>query len=56
MKNKPKFNVQERTFEFAVRVTKLVNRLPRTVAGFEIGKQVVRSATSTHSFHSKTRR
>jgi four helix bundle protein len=41
-----RFDIQERTFEFAVRVAKLVNRLPRTVAGFEIGKQVVRSATS----------
>ena len=27
-------------------MVKLVNRLPRTVAGIEIGKQVVRSATS----------
>ena len=46
MKPGQKFDIQERTFEFAVQVVKLVNRLPRTVAGIEIGKQVVRSATS----------
>jgi four helix bundle protein len=46
---KAKFDIQERTFKFAVRVVKLVNRLPRTTAGFEIGKQVVRSATSIGS-------
>ena len=49
MKGKQKFDIQERTFKFAVRVVKLVNRLPRTVAGFEIGKQIVRSATSIGS-------
>lgn len=49
MKSRQKFDIQERTFEFAVRVVKLVNRLPRTVAGIEIGKQVVRSATSIGS-------
>ena len=41
-----RFDIQERTFRFAVRVVKLVNQLPRTTAGSEIGKQVVRSATS----------
>ncbi len=46
VKDKQKFDIQERTFEFAVQVVKLVNRLPRNTAGFEIGKQVVRSATS----------
>jgi hypothetical protein len=43
MKGRQKFDIQERTFEFAVRVVKLVNRLPRTVAAIEIGKQVVRA-------------
>lgn len=46
MKGRQKFDIQERTFEFGVRVARLVNELPRTVAGFEIGKQVVRSGTS----------
>lgn len=49
MKERQKFDIQERTFKFAVRVVKLVNRLPRTVTGVEIGKQVVRSATSVGS-------
>ena len=30
-------------------MVKLVNRLPRTVAGIEVGKQIVRSATSIGS-------
>ena len=41
MKSRQKSDIQERTFEFAVQVAKLVNRLSRTVAGIEIGKQVV---------------
>jgi len=45
MKGK-EFDIQQRTFKFAVRVVKMVSRLPRTVAGIELGKQVVRSATS----------
>jgi four helix bundle protein len=49
MKKEQRFDIQERTFEFAVRVVRLVNRLPRTVAGVEIGRQVVRSATSVGS-------
>ncbi|MGB9870666.1 MAG: four helix bundle protein [Anaerolineae bacterium] len=39
-------DIQERAFQFAVRVVKLVNRLPRTIAGIEVGRQLVRSATS----------
>ena len=46
MTKQRKFDIQERTFKFAVRVVKLVNRLPRTVAGIGVGRQVVRSATS----------
>lgn len=36
----------ERTFKFGVRITKLVRRLPQDVAGYEIGRQVLRSGTS----------
>lgn len=36
----------ERTFKFGVRITKMVRRLPRDVAGYQIGKQVLRSGTS----------
>jgi four helix bundle protein len=49
MKGRQKFDIQERTFEFAVREVRLVNRLPRTVAGIEISRQVVRAATSIGS-------
>ncbi len=36
----------ERTFKFGVRITKMVRRLPRDVAGHEIGRQVLNSGTS----------
>ncbi len=36
----------ERTFKFGVRIVKMVRRLPRDVAGYEIGRQVLRSGTS----------
>ena len=44
--NYPAQNIQERTFEFSVRVIKLVNRLPRKMGSIEVAKQLVRSATS----------
>jgi four helix bundle protein len=39
-------DIQERTFRFGVRVVKMSNRLPRTTAGFVIGRQVISSSTS----------
>lgn len=44
--DRPRIDIQERTFQFAVRVVRLVDRLPRTVAGMEVGRQLVRAATS----------
>lgn len=44
-KEKP-FDIKERTFEFGVRIVRLVDTLPRTVAGIEVGRQLVRSGTS----------
>jgi four helix bundle protein len=41
-----KFALQARTKEFAVRILKLVEHLPRSIAGKAIGNQIVRSATS----------
>ena len=38
--------LKERTMAFAVRVLKLVDALPKTVAGRTVGKQVAGSATS----------
>jgi len=39
-------NIQERTFEFGVRIIRLVDRLPRTIAGMKIGQQLIESGTS----------
>ncbi|OGO40833.1 MAG: hypothetical protein A2Z04_09980 [Chloroflexi bacterium RBG_16_57_9] len=44
--SKQPYDIKERTFEFGVRIIKLVNAMPRTVAGIELGRQVVRSGTS----------
>lgn len=49
MKKGQRFDIQERTFAFAVRVVKMANRLPRTAGGIEVGRQVVKSATSISS-------
>ncbi len=43
------FDIQKRTFLFGVRVIKLVGRLPRTVSGMEIGRQLIRAGTSVGS-------
>ena len=42
-------DIDRRSFQFAVRVLRLVSALPRTIATIEIGRQVVRSATSVNS-------
>ncbi|HZQ09581.1 MAG TPA: four helix bundle protein [Anaerolineae bacterium] len=39
-------DIQKRTFLFAVRIVKLVDRLPRSVAAVEIGRQLLRAGTS----------
>lgn len=50
MKNKkPYQDIEERTFNFAVRIIKMVDTLPKKTACFVIGRQVIESATSTHS-------
>jgi four helix bundle protein len=46
MTDKAPRNIQERTFEFGVRIIRLVDRLPRTLAASEIGRQLLRSGTS----------
>lgn len=38
--------IKERTFEFAIEVIKLAHALPKNTAGFELGKQILRSGTS----------
>jgi four helix bundle protein len=42
----PPFEIRERTFLFAVRTVKLVKQFPRSVEGTEVGRQLVRAATS----------
>ena len=44
--DKPPFEIRERTFVFAVRVIKLVKTFPRTMDAAEIGRQLLRAATS----------
>ena len=39
-------DIQQRTFEFAKRIVKLVDKLPRTFAATEIGRQLLKSGTS----------
>lgn len=43
------FDIKKRTFLFAVRIVQLVGRLLRTVAGIEIGRQLIRAGTSIGS-------
>jgi four helix bundle protein len=43
------FDIKQRTFRFGVRIVKLVGKLPRTVAGIEVGRQLVRAGTSVGS-------
>ncbi len=43
---KTKYDLEERTFEFAKKVIELTSKLPKTISNLEIGKQLVRSAGS----------
>jgi four helix bundle protein len=42
----PKYDLEERTYEFASRVRQLVKRMPRCIGNFEDGKQLVRASGS----------
>ena len=39
-------SIKDRTYKFSLEIIKIVNTLPRTVAGIELGKQLIRSGTS----------
>ena len=41
-----KTNLSERLYDFALMIVLLVRKLPREVAAYEIGRQLVRSGTS----------
>jgi four helix bundle protein len=42
-------DIAERTFNFSLRIIKLVDSLPKITAAFVIGKQIIRSSTSIDS-------
>lgn len=39
-------DIEERTFEFAVRIVKLAQALPKSLAGSTVARQVIRAGTS----------
>ena len=39
-------NLEERLIDFAVLIVQIVNRLPKTIAGKQMGSQLIRSGTS----------
>jgi len=41
-----RIDIDERVYDFALRVIKLVRTLPKETAGRELGRQLLRSATS----------
>jgi len=41
-----KYDIQDRTLSFAIRVAKIINSLPRTISAIEYGKQLIRSSSS----------
>jgi four helix bundle protein len=47
--------ISERLLEFAVRIIKLVNALPKTIVGKHIGGQLLRSGTSPGSNYEESR-
>ena len=42
--NKPVYDLEERTFQFAKAVRFFVKTLPKTIANFEDGKQVLKAS------------
>lgn len=46
IQNSKKYDLEDRTFEFARRVRLFVKKLPKTIANLEDGKQLIRSSGS----------
>lgn len=46
MTEKKIFDIKERTFDFGLRIVKLVMLFPKNTAGFKIGEQLLRAGTS----------
>jgi len=38
--------IKDKSYNFALEIIRLVKKLPRDIAGFELGKQLIRSGTS----------
>ncbi len=47
--NSKKYDLEDRTFEFAKNCRLLVKKLPKTMGNFEDGKQLIRSSGSVHA-------
>ena len=41
-----KYDLKERTFDFALKVRRIINKLPRSYSNLEDGRQVIRSSGS----------
>ncbi len=52
---KTETNLSERLYNFALRIVSLVRSLPKEVAAYEIGRQLVRSGTSIIANHEEAR-
>ena len=50
---KPKFDLAERLLEFAARIVRLAESLPRSEAGRHVAGQVLRSGTSPYANHAE---
>lgn len=48
-------NLTERLYNFALRIVLLVRKLPKEVAAYEIGRQLVRSGTSIIANHEEAK-
>lgn len=46
MPNYKNLDIDKRSFNFGIRIIKLVNALPKNTAGYAVGNQVIRSGTS----------
>lgn len=41
-----KFDIKDRTFEFGIRIVRLVMKFPKDTAGFKLGEQLIDAGTS----------
>jgi len=46
MKEEKIYDIKERCLRFAVRIVSFVDRLPKTIVGYEIGRQFLKAGTA----------